>query len=87
MSKTVATALAVLLITIGIGGTTYAQKENNGNPSILQAVEQLQASVNALQSSVNSVETNVTGGPRNAPGVGQRPDCRGAVQRARDATR
>jgi hypothetical protein len=40
-------------------GKASAQGSNNGNPTILQAVQNLQGSVNALQSTVNNIQTDV----------------------------
>ena len=56
-------ASGVMVVSLLLAGarSVSAQKDNNGNPAILKAVQDLQLSVNALQSSVNNVQTNVQG--------------------------
>jgi len=62
MRKTLA-SIAVLAITLGIAGNAAAQGQNVGNPEILNAVQELQKSLDALAAQVTTItgqETNIT---------------------------
>ncbi len=55
-------ATITLLAVVGFAGTAYAQgpNDNNGNPTILQAVQNLQSTLNALSASTSLGNTRFT---------------------------
>jgi hypothetical protein len=52
---------SVIVVSLLLAGRSVSAQENNGNPSILKAVQEVQVRLNALASSVDSVGTKVDG--------------------------